>query len=109
MRIQTHTDNHIDGSVELDKYAGAVVENAIGHLAERITRVDIHLCDENGEKGGHSDKRCSMEAHLKGHQPLTVRHAAETIGQAVQGAADKLKHALDHVLGRLRHVRVRTT
>jgi ribosome-associated translation inhibitor RaiA len=43
-----------------------------------------------------------MEARLEGHQPIAVTHEAETIDQAIDGAADKLKRLLDHTLGRLR-------
>jgi hypothetical protein len=103
MKIQTHTDHNIEGSGRLNRYAGEVVENTLGHLAERITRVEIHLSDENSEKGGNHDKRCTMEARLKGRPPMAVRHAAETIDQAVRGAVDKLKRSLDHTLGRRRH------
>ncbi|MBE0545141.1 MAG: HPF/RaiA family ribosome-associated protein [Verrucomicrobia bacterium] len=64
------------------------------------TRVEVHLSDENGEKTGGRDKRCMMEARLEGHQPIAVTDEAETIAQAIDGAADKLKSALDSTLGR---------
>ena len=102
MKIQINADSSIERSEQMDQHAGAVVERDLGHLAEHITRVEIHLSDENSEKGGDHDKRCTMEARLKGRQPMVVRHVAETIDQAIGGAADKPKHSLDHTLGRLR-------
>jgi hypothetical protein len=42
-----------------------------------------------------------IEARLDGHQPVAVTHEAETVHQSIEGAANKLKHALDHILGRL--------
>jgi hypothetical protein len=42
-----------------------------------------------------------MEARLEGHQPIAVTDDSETIDQAIDGAAEKLKHLLDHTLGRL--------
>ena len=42
-----------------------------------------------------------MEARLEGHQPIAVSDEAESIGQAIDGAAEKIKRSLDHTLGRL--------
>ena len=81
--------------------AEAAVERTLGHLAQHVTRVEVHLSDENGKKGGSHDKRCMMEARLERHQPIAVTHEAETIHQAIDGAAGKLKSSLDHTLGRL--------
>jgi hypothetical protein len=58
MKIQINTDNHIEGSEELAEQAEATVESTLGHLAEHITRVEVHLSDENSDKGGAHDKRC---------------------------------------------------
>jgi ribosome-associated translation inhibitor RaiA len=101
MKIQINTDHNIDGREQMAEEAEAVVESALGHLAGQITRVEVHLSDENGHKGGTADKRCMMEARLEGHQPIAVTDQAATIEQAIEGAAGKLKSALDHVLGRL--------
>jgi len=101
MKIQINTDNHIEGREELAEEAEATVENTLGHLAEHITRLEVHLSDENSDKGGGHDKRCLMEARLEGHQPIAVSDEAETISQAIDGAAEKLKRSLDHTLGRL--------
>ncbi|MCL4176962.1 MAG: HPF/RaiA family ribosome-associated protein [Verrucomicrobia bacterium] len=103
MNIQINTDNHITGREALAQQAEATVTSALGHLAEHITRVEVHLSDENGNKTGGRDKRCMMEARLEGHQPIAVTDEAETIAQAIDGAADKLKSALDSTLGRLRN------
>ena len=101
MKILIHADGSIERSERMARHAGAVVESDLGHLAEHITRVEIHLNDENGEKGGDHDKRCTMEARLKGRRPIAVKHLAQTVDRAIQGAADRLKHSLDHTLGRL--------
>ncbi|MDY0222866.1 MAG: HPF/RaiA family ribosome-associated protein [Desulfobacterium sp.] len=101
MKIQINTDNNIAGHEELAEQAKATVEGTLGHLAEHITRVEVHLSDENSDKGGNHDKRCMMEARLEGHQPIAVSDEAESIGQAIDGAAEKLKRFLDHTLGRL--------
>lgn len=101
MKIQINTDDNIEGREELAEQAKATVESTVGHLAEHITRVEVHLSDENSDKGGSHDKRCMMEARLEGHQPIAVTDEAEAIDQAIDGAAEKLKRSLDHTLGRL--------
>ena len=103
MKIQINADNHIKAHEEMALQAEAVVERTLGHLAEHITRVEVHLSDENSKKGGSADKRCMMEARFERHQPIAVTHEAETIAQAIDGAADKLKSSLDHTLARLRN------
>jgi len=95
MKIQINTDSNIEGSEELTQQTQAVVESALERFAEHITRVEVHLSDENG------DKRCVMEARLEGMQPVAVTDQAENMEQAINGAADKLERLLDHELGRL--------
>jgi ribosome-associated translation inhibitor RaiA len=101
MIVQVNTDDNVAGSAELKRQTEDVVKETLGHLAERITRVEVHLSDENSAKGGAADKRCLMEARLEGHQPIAVSDEAETIDQAIDGAAEKLKRALNTTLGRL--------
>jgi ribosome-associated translation inhibitor RaiA len=101
MKIQINTDNHITGREALAQQAEATVTGALGHLAEHIRRVEVHLSDENGKKAGGRDKRCMMEARLEGHQPIAVTDEADSLAEAVAGAADKLKRSVDHTLSRL--------
>ena len=101
MKIQINTDNHITGRETLVEQAEATITGALGHLAKHVTRVEVHLSDENGEKTGGRDKRCMMEARLEGRQPIAVTDESDSLVGAITGAADKLKRSLDHTLGRL--------
>jgi len=109
MKIQLNTDVNIDGTEALAAQASATVEHALEHFAERITRVEVHLSDENGAKSGQHDQRCMLEARLEGRQPLAVTDDAATIEQAVHGAAQKLVRRLDSTLGRLHDHREQTS
>jgi ribosome-associated translation inhibitor RaiA len=102
MQIQISTGHNITGSEKFIRHTKTVVESVLGHLADRITRIEAHISDENSKKGGGYDKRCMMEARIEGHQPIAVTHEADNIVQAVSGAADKLKNSLDHTLSRLK-------
>ena len=101
MKIQVNTDHNIHGHEATIEQVEATVESTLGHLAEHITRVEVHLTDENAKKGGSTGKRCVMEARLEKHQPIAVTEEAASLDEAVEGAAHKLKRLLDHTLGRL--------
>ncbi|MFI8480865.1 HPF/RaiA family ribosome-associated protein [Pseudomonas sp. NPDC078700] len=105
MKIQVNSDNHIDSTSRLEEWVSTTVESALAHYDEHITRVEVHLSDENGDKPGPDDMRCQMEARPKGHQPISVTHKASSLDQAVEGAATKLNHALEHMFGKLRNKR----
>jgi len=101
MKIQLDTDVHIDGTEALAAQVSATVEQALAHFGEHVTRVEVHLSDENGGKSGRQDQRCMLEARLEGRQPVAVTDHAATPEQAVHGAAQKLARLLDSTLGRL--------
>lgn len=105
MKIQLNTDVHIDGKEALAAQVSATVEQALDRFSEHITRVEVHLADENGGKSGQKDHRCMLEARLEGRQPVAVTEHAATLEQAVQGAAQRLAHLLDSTLGRLQEHR----
>jgi len=101
MKIQLNSDAHIDGNEALAAQVGATVEQALERFSEHITRLEVHLSDENAGKSGQQDQRCVLEARLEGRQPVAVTDQAATSEQAVQGAAQKLARLLDSTLGRL--------
>lgn len=105
MQIQVHSDNHIDGSARLADWVSASVASKVERYDEDLTRVVVHLNDENAHKTGANDKRCQIEARPKGQAPISVTHKAESLEFALDGALEKLGHALDHQMGKLRSKR----
>jgi ribosome-associated translation inhibitor RaiA len=103
MTIQFNTDNNIKGSEELRKPLIAVISEELSRFSAQITRLEVHLSDEDGPKNGLNDKRCMLEARLEGRQPIAVTNHANDHEQAVSGAIDKLKTSLDTIFGRLRN------
>jgi hypothetical protein len=102
MLIQINTDSNIEGDEALAKRAEALLRGTLEHFGEQLTRVEVHLSDQSSDtKSGNDDKRCLLEARLAGLQPIAVSHQAATLEQAIVGAAEKLEHSLDSVLGRL--------
>ena len=110
MQIQINTDRNIAGHEALGAQVSGVVENALSRISDHITRVEVHLSDENSDKkGGNDNMRCVIEARLEGRQPIAVTHQAATVDQAVDGAAGKLSRLIESTLGRLRDQRSRRT
>src|SRR5690554_6538872 len=101
MNIQFNTDKNIAGSAERNTYLSTVISKELSRYNELITRIEVHLSDENSHKEGQNDKRCLIEARLEGLQPIVVSTFSDTIEQSVKGALDKLKAAIDTVRGRL--------
>ena len=104
MQIQVNTDHTIEGHEAVADQIRGVVETALNRVSDHITRVEVHLSDENGDKGGANDKRCMLEARLEGRQPIAVTQHSATLEQAVDWAADKLVRLIESTLGR-RHDR----
>ncbi|MGB3493340.1 MAG: HPF/RaiA family ribosome-associated protein [Elainellaceae cyanobacterium] len=104
MQIQIHTDHNIEGHEALADQVSGVVKDALGGVGDRITSVDVHLSNQNSKKeDGNDSMRCLIEARLEGRQPIAVTDQAATLAQAVDGAAEKLTHLIEHTLGRLEH------
>lgn len=102
MLVQINTDSNIDGNDALDRAVEAIVSDALDRFSEQLTRVEVHLNDENSNaKGGDADIRCLIEARLAGRPPSVVTHHAANVEQAAEGATRKMKDKLDSEIGRL--------
>lgn len=100
MQIQTNTDHHLQGSEAREHWASGVVEAAMANFADSVTRVEVHLSDENAGKGGAAAFRCVMEARVNGRAPIAVTNDAASLDAAVNGAVHKLVRATEHAIGR---------
>jgi ribosomal subunit interface protein len=103
MKIQINTDKNIDVSEELKISLTASISDELSRYNDKITRLEIHLSDEDGDKDGKNDIRCMLEARLEGMQPIAVRARSNTNEEAVSEAVNKLKASLKSKLGRLKN------
>jgi ribosome-associated translation inhibitor RaiA len=101
MQIQVNTDKTITNHAGLDEHVQTVVGNALHRFGEQITRVEVHLSDNLGQKSADGDNRCLMEARLTGLQPIAVSDHAATLHQAISGATEKLKRSIETAVGKL--------
>lgn len=102
MLIQINTDDNIDKSSASQELTETAIRNVLDRFAGQVTRVEVHLSDENSDKkSGADDIRCLLETRVEGLQPLAVTESAATVEQAVDGAARKMRRSLDSALGKL--------
>jgi hypothetical protein len=100
MKVQLNTDNHIQGDEALAQHVDQLVQDTLGRFRNQVTRVEVFLSDTNAGKHGDSDKHCLMEARPDGLAPMTATHEAETVREAINGAARKLQRVLGTALGK---------
>ncbi len=103
MTIQLNTDKNLTVHEGFGKKLDNLLSEELSRFSEHITRLEVHLSDENSSKEGVNDKRCLLEARLAGRQPIAVLGLGNTYELAVNSAIDKLKTSLDTILGRLRN------
>jgi ribosome-associated translation inhibitor RaiA len=109
MQVQVNASNGVENKDTLERWADEEIRRTLAHFKADITRVEVHLNSATGERGGASDKRCTMEARLAHQQPVAVTHHAANLDEAFRGAADKLKHLLESKLDKLTDHRDRTS
>lgn len=94
MKIQFNTDKNIEGHERLETFFAGELEKDLARFEDKITRLEVHLGDENSDKGGVDDKRCLIEARPAKLQPIAVTAHADSIEKAFFLAAEKIKKAL---------------
>ncbi len=109
MQVQVNTSNGLANKEALERWADAEIRQSLRHCGADVTRVEIHLSDENHDASGGGDKRCLMEARLAHHAPLVATQHAADMDAAFRGASDKLRRLLDSKLARQGQHRDRTT
>lgn len=102
MKIQLNTDKNIAGSEKLEAFVTEKINHSLKRFASRITRIEVHLSDQNANKPGSDDIQCKIEARVEGVQPIIVTDRNSTKEKALDSAVDKMKAALDSVTGKLK-------
>lgn len=100
MQIHVNTDHNIEGHETMTTWATGEVQRAVSRFAGHITRIEVHLSDETGQKTVPGNMRCMIEARHEGRPPMVVTDHADNVHQAVTGAAEKLARLMDSTLGR---------
>ncbi|PKP47052.1 MAG: hypothetical protein CVT94_12620 [Bacteroidetes bacterium HGW-Bacteroidetes-11] len=102
MKIQLNTDKNIQGAEALETFVTEKISKSLKHFADKITRIEVHISDQNSQKAGTDDIQCKIEARLEGLQPILVAGKSNTTEKALNEAIAKIKAALDTVMGKLK-------
>jgi ribosome-associated translation inhibitor RaiA len=103
MIIVFNSDKNIKSTQQQADYFKGYITDELDRFSEHITRIEVHLSDENAGKTGPDDKRCLLEARSKNRQPMVVKANNNTIEQALFDAVAKLESALDTVYGKMKN------
>jgi len=102
MTIQLNTDKNLTIHQEYEEKINNQLNEGLTRFSDLITRLEVHLSDENGSKDGLDDKRCLLEAKVAGKDPIAVTNLGNTYDLAITGALTKLKSALEKVAGKMK-------
>ena len=95
MQVLLHADPHVDGRHQMADHLESVVKDALDRFGERVTRVEAHLSDADGQaKAGVGAIHCTLEARLTGLASVVVKEHADNAHQAIEGAVRKLKRSV---------------
>ena len=102
MKIQVNTDGTVEGNETLIASVEADVQTAFERYCDRLTRIEAHLADNDGNRDGSgADKRCLLEARPAGMAPVLVTAFASTVEQACHDATRKMQRLLASTFGRI--------
>ena len=102
MQVQINSDQSVDVDEKVLSDAKSQVNDAMDRYSSRLTRVELHLSDVDGQRSGSREMRCLFEARPAGLDPVVVTEQAPTVEQAIQGAARKMQRLLSSLFGRRR-------
>ena len=94
MQVQFNSDSSVMGTENVAERIEARLREKLGRFEDRLTRLEIHVRDENGAKGGGDDKACVLEARIRGGAPVTVVAKSGDVDAAAREAGTKLAKLL---------------
>lgn len=103
MTIQFNADNNLTVHEEFRAKLKENITGKLNRFAEHISRVEVHLSDDNGAKKGQDDKKCLLEARVEGRTSVVVTASGNNYELAVAGALDKLRASLDKIFDKLQN------
>jgi ribosome-associated translation inhibitor RaiA len=101
MIIQLNADKNLTIHGAYETQISDQLIKDLERYSQHITRVEVHLSDENGNKSGLNDKKCVLEARFEGKPPIVTSDLGNTYDLAIKGATSKIKNAIGTVVSKL--------
>lgn len=102
MKIQLNTDKNIEGSASLELFVSETINNKLKRYSDKITRVEVHLSDQNAHKSGVDDIQSKLEVRIEGINPILSTGKGNTTEKALNDSIEKMKAALDTIIGKMK-------
>lgn len=99
MQFQFNSDNQTNGDSNMATRVEEITKARLGRIEDRLTRVEVHVGDVNGPRGGYH-KKYAVEARPTGMAPISASDQATSIEAAVVGATDKVLAAYCRQIGK---------
>lgn len=103
MKIQLNTDKNIHGTEKLEALVSEKINHTLKQFVNKITRIEVHLSDQNGHKIGADDIQCKIEARIEGLQPVMVVSKNSSKEKALGTALNKMKATLGTIIGKIKN------
>ena len=103
MQVIINSDNQVDLREGFIQHWESEISSSLDRFADRITRVEVHLTDENSKaRGGGDDIRCMLEARLANKQPVNIEVRAETAEHAMADGIRTMSRRLGTLVDKAR-------
>ncbi len=103
MQVMINSNNYVDVHQESIQQWQAEIAASLDRFSNWITRIEVHLTDENSDtKGGGDDIRCLMEARPASQQPVSIEVRTASVEQALQQGTSTLERRLANLLDKAR-------
>jgi hypothetical protein len=102
MTIQINTDHNISENENQIDSLKKLIRDSLERYGEHITRIEVHISDENGKKEGPNNKRCVLEVRLEDREPIAVIGLGNSIEEALNDAIGKITASLNTILGKIK-------
>ena len=103
MKIIINSNSQVELKQDAILHFESEITSSLERFADWITRIEVHLTDENSaKKSGQDDIRCMMEARPSGHQPISIEVRAASTSPAIMEATEMLERRLDTMLSKIR-------
>ena len=86
----------------IEEHVRERLEMVVGRFGERLASIEVHLKDENANKGG-VDKTCSIDAKLIPRGTLHVHATEREFGEAIRKAIHRLETVVAKTVDRGHH------
>ena len=101
MQFQFNSDHTVMGTENVAERIETMMREKFARFEGRLTRLEVHVTDENGHKHGHDDKACTIEARPRGGKPIGVTEHGAKVDAAARKAATTMVQRLERVFGKI--------